>query len=122
MKATQGGRRNAQRRRINDPQGTRRNIVEVATHEFAQKGFSGARVDAIGSVAQCPNSSRYLRPPKADPPKIETDQPSIIGFRSQRLLVCAGFVVLRHAGGIAGVLHGITRIMGPSSAAIASKW
>jgi len=49
MKATQGGRRNAQRRRINDPQGTRRNIVEVATHEFAQKGFSGARVDAIAN-------------------------------------------------------------------------
>ena len=49
MKATQGGRRNAQRRRINDPEGTRRNIVEVATHEFAQKGFSGARVDAIAN-------------------------------------------------------------------------
>jgi AcrR family transcriptional regulator len=48
MKATQGGR-TAQRRRINDPQGTRRNIVEVATHEFAQKGFSGARVDAIAN-------------------------------------------------------------------------
>jgi AcrR family transcriptional regulator len=48
MKATQGDR-NAQRRRINDPQGTRRNIVEVATREFAQKGFSGARVDAIAN-------------------------------------------------------------------------
>jgi AcrR family transcriptional regulator len=34
-------------RRTNDPEGTRRNIVEVATHEFAQKGYSGARVDAI---------------------------------------------------------------------------
>jgi len=34
-------------RRTNDPEGTRRNIVEVATREFAQKGYSGARVDAI---------------------------------------------------------------------------
>ena len=34
-------------RRTNDPEGTRRNIVEVATHEFARKGYSGARVDAI---------------------------------------------------------------------------
>src|SRR5258708_6025606 len=36
-------------RRTNDPDGTRRNIVEVATREFAQKGYSGARVDAIAS-------------------------------------------------------------------------
>lgn len=37
------------RRRVNDPEGTRRNIVEVATHEFAGKGFSGARVDDIAA-------------------------------------------------------------------------
>ena len=37
------------RRRINDPEGTKRNIVEVATHEFAQKGYGGARVDAIAA-------------------------------------------------------------------------
>jgi len=48
VKATQGGR-SGRRRRINDPQGTRRDIVEVATLEFAQKGYSGARVDAIAS-------------------------------------------------------------------------
>ena len=36
-------------RRTNDPEGTRRNIVEVATREFAQKGYSGARVDAIAN-------------------------------------------------------------------------
>jgi AcrR family transcriptional regulator len=36
-------------RRTNDPDGTRRNIVEVATREFAQKGYSGARVDAIAA-------------------------------------------------------------------------
>ena len=47
MKATQGGRN--RRRRVNDPQGTRRNIVEVATGEFARKGYSGARVDAIAN-------------------------------------------------------------------------
>ncbi len=46
MKATQGGG-GGRRRRINDPQGTRRDIVEVATGEFARKGYSGARVDAI---------------------------------------------------------------------------
>ena len=47
MKATHGSR--SGRRRINDPQGTRRNIVEVATGEFARKGYSGARVDAIAN-------------------------------------------------------------------------
>ena len=36
-------------RRTNDPARTRRDIVEVATQEFAQKGYSGARVDAIAS-------------------------------------------------------------------------
>ena len=34
-------------KRQNDPEGVRRNILEVATVEFAQRGFSGARVDAI---------------------------------------------------------------------------
>ncbi len=48
MKATRPGR-GERRRRVNDPQGTRRNIVEVATGEFAQKGYSGARVDAIAA-------------------------------------------------------------------------
>jgi AcrR family transcriptional regulator len=37
------------RQRTNDPDRTRRDIVEVATREFAQKGYSGARVDAIAS-------------------------------------------------------------------------
>jgi len=36
-------------RRTNDPARTRRDIVEVATQQFAQKGYSGARVDAIAS-------------------------------------------------------------------------
>lgn len=37
------------KRRTNDPEGVRRNIVEVATAEFAREGFGGARVDAIAN-------------------------------------------------------------------------
>ncbi len=48
MKTNKGGR-NGRRRRINDPEGTKRNIVEAATHEFARKGYGGARVDAIAA-------------------------------------------------------------------------
>jgi AcrR family transcriptional regulator len=33
--------------RKNDPDGTKENILEVATEEFVDAGFSGARVDAI---------------------------------------------------------------------------
>jgi len=36
-------------RRVNDPEGTRQNIIEVATTEFAGKGLSGARVDDIAA-------------------------------------------------------------------------
>src|SRR5947207_13354703 len=36
-------------RRTNDPARTRRDIVEAATREFAEKGLSGARVDAIAA-------------------------------------------------------------------------
>ena len=49
MKAKAQRGTNGRRRRVNDPEGTRRNIVEVATREFAQKGYGGARVDAIAS-------------------------------------------------------------------------
>jgi AcrR family transcriptional regulator len=35
--------------RVQDPDGTRRNILEIATGEFADKGFSGARVDDIAA-------------------------------------------------------------------------
>jgi AcrR family transcriptional regulator len=37
------------KRRINDPDGVRRNILEAATAEFAQRGHGGARVDAIAA-------------------------------------------------------------------------
>src|SRR6185437_5548960 len=33
----------------NDPEGVQRDILEVATVEFAGEGFSGARVDAIAN-------------------------------------------------------------------------
>jgi AcrR family transcriptional regulator len=35
--------------RTNDPEATRRNIITVATVEFADKGFNGARVDEIAA-------------------------------------------------------------------------
>jgi len=35
--------------RTNDREATRRNIIAIATAEFADKGFSGARVDAIAA-------------------------------------------------------------------------
>jgi AcrR family transcriptional regulator len=40
-------KKKGRRPRVNDPEGTKRNIVDVATREFAQKGYGGARVDAI---------------------------------------------------------------------------
>jgi AcrR family transcriptional regulator len=44
--------------RIHDPDGTRRNILEIATDEFANKGFSGARVDDI--AARTSTSKRMI--------------------------------------------------------------
>ena len=49
MRVAAPRRASRQRQRVNDPEGTRRNIVDVATREFAQKGYSGARVDAIAA-------------------------------------------------------------------------
>src|SRR5262245_44350159 len=46
------------RQRVNDPEGTRRNIIEVATKEFSEKGFSGARVDEI--AARTKTSKRMI--------------------------------------------------------------
>jgi len=48
----------ARRQRVNDPEGTKRNIIEVATTEFASKGFSGARVDDI--AARTKTSKRMI--------------------------------------------------------------
>lgn len=35
--------------RVNDPEATKANIIAIATEEFADKGFSGARVDEIAA-------------------------------------------------------------------------
>jgi AcrR family transcriptional regulator len=43
------GRLQDPERRTQDRDGTRRNILEIATDEFASKGFSGARVDDIAA-------------------------------------------------------------------------
>jgi len=48
----------ARRRRVNDPEGTKRNIIEIATEEFAGKGLSGARVDDI--AARTKTSKRMI--------------------------------------------------------------
>jgi AcrR family transcriptional regulator len=47
LKSNAPRKKNERRQRVNDPEGTKRNIVDVATREFAQKGYGGARVDAI---------------------------------------------------------------------------
>jgi AcrR family transcriptional regulator len=44
-----GGAARRVKRRTQDPEGTRRNIVEIATEAFADKGFSGARIDDIAA-------------------------------------------------------------------------
>jgi len=44
--------------RVNDPEGTKRNIIEVATHEFAENGLSGARIDEI--AAKTKSSKRMI--------------------------------------------------------------
>jgi len=44
--------------RAQDPEGTRRNILEVASREFALNGLSGARIDEI--AAQTRSSKRMI--------------------------------------------------------------
>ena len=58
MKHDASRSRRSRRQRTNDPEGTRRNIIEVATEEFAGKGFSGARVDDI--AARTKTSKRMI--------------------------------------------------------------
>ena len=58
MKADTSRRNGPRPPRTNDPDGNRRNIIEVATHEFAAKGLSGARVDAI--AARTKTSKRMI--------------------------------------------------------------
>jgi AcrR family transcriptional regulator len=58
MKQDVARRGKSRSQRINDPDGNRRNIIEVATQEFADKGFSGARVDEI--AARTKTSKRMI--------------------------------------------------------------
>lgn len=44
--------------RTQDPDGTRRNIIEVATREFAEYGLAGARIDEI--AAKTKSSKRMI--------------------------------------------------------------
>jgi AcrR family transcriptional regulator len=44
--------------RSNDPEGTRRNIIDVAAREFAENGLSGARIDEI--AAKTKSSKRMI--------------------------------------------------------------
>jgi AcrR family transcriptional regulator len=44
--------------RTNDPEGTKRNIIDVATREFAENGLSGARIDEI--AAKTKSSKRMI--------------------------------------------------------------
>ena len=52
------GKATAAPSRINDPEGTKRNIIEVATAEFAESGLSGARIDEI--AAKTKSSKRMI--------------------------------------------------------------
>lgn len=58
MKDSVSPRARSRAQRTNDPEGTRRDILDVATQEFAEKGFSGARVDRI--AARTKTSKRML--------------------------------------------------------------
>jgi AcrR family transcriptional regulator len=44
--------------RVNDPEGTKRNIIEIAMQEFAENGLSGARIDEI--AAKTKSSKRMI--------------------------------------------------------------
>jgi AcrR family transcriptional regulator len=44
--------------RSNDPEGTKRNIIEVASREFAENGLAGARIDEI--AAKTKSSKRMI--------------------------------------------------------------
>jgi AcrR family transcriptional regulator len=49
-KSSRGGRSKAAAPRTNDPERTMADIIEVATHEFSEKGLAGARIDVIAEA------------------------------------------------------------------------
>ena len=58
VKTTTAAAAVAVRSRVNDPDATKANILDVATREFAELGFDGARIDAIAE--QTKTSKRML--------------------------------------------------------------
>jgi AcrR family transcriptional regulator len=50
QKARGGGRAKVAAPRTNDPERTMADIIEVATHEFSEKGLAGARIDVIAEA------------------------------------------------------------------------
>lgn len=56
---TSAKRTTRQAQRTNDPEGTKRNIIEVATQEFATRGLSGARIDEIAAKTKCSKRMIY---------------------------------------------------------------
>ncbi|MFT4171175.1 MAG: TetR/AcrR family transcriptional regulator [Rhodocyclaceae bacterium] len=45
--------------RVNDPEGTMRDIIAVATQEFSQKGLAGARIDEIAELTRASKRMIY---------------------------------------------------------------
>lgn len=58
MSSVETNTRHAAPNRSNDPEGTKRNIIEVAYKEFAENGLSGARIDEI--AAKTKSSKRMI--------------------------------------------------------------
>jgi AcrR family transcriptional regulator len=58
MSTVEPGGREAAAPRSNDPEGTQRNIIDVAYKEFAEFGLSGARIDEI--AAKTKSSKRMI--------------------------------------------------------------
>lgn len=58
MKASNAPARQKNESRTQDPEGTRRNILEIASEEFALNGLSGARIDEI--AARTRSSKRMI--------------------------------------------------------------
>ncbi|MCD7059579.1 TetR/AcrR family transcriptional regulator [Pelagibacterium xiamenense] len=56
--AGSAGERPKPAKRVNDPEGKRRDIIEVASREFARNGLAGARIDEI--AAQTKASKRMI--------------------------------------------------------------
>ena len=75
-------RKNGRRPRVNDPEGTKRNIVDVATREFAQKGYGGARVDAI--AARDTSGKVWVSLTNLDPVHPVTIEASMPGVKAAR--------------------------------------